>query len=99
MFLSGPIRGSLVALCIVLGVVSVSGCRTHREDSRKVTPEALYKKAHKALDSYDLKGAIKPNEQPPALSLFPEEPRRARLDLINPYYRGGKKEPAPDPAN
>jgi len=99
MFLSAPIRGSLVALCIVLGVVSVSGCRTHREDSRKVTPEALYKKAHKALDSYDFNGAIKTYEQLTARFPFTDEARQARLDLIYAYYRAGEKESATDAAD
>ena len=46
MFRSGLVRGSLVALCVVLLAVSVSGCRTHRgKEDKKVTPEALYKAA------------------------------------------------------
>ena len=58
MFLSGPVRGSVVALCIVL--LAVSGCRSHKErDAKKLSPEALYKKAHKSLESYDFNAAIK----------------------------------------
>jgi outer membrane protein assembly factor BamD len=98
MFLSHPVRGSLVALCIVLGAVSVSGCRTHRED-KKATPEALYKKAHKALDSYDFNGAIKSYEQLTARFPFTDEARQARLDLIYAYYRAGEKESATDAAD
>jgi outer membrane protein assembly factor BamD (BamD/ComL family) len=61
MLLSGPVRGVLLALCVVL--VTLSGCRTHREADKHVTPEALYKKAHKSLESYDFNGAIKAYEQ------------------------------------
>jgi peptidoglycan/LPS O-acetylase OafA/YrhL len=81
MFLVGPVRASVVVLCVVLGLVSVSGCRTHRDD-KKVTPEALYKKAHKALESYDFNGAIKSYEQLTARFPFTDEARQARLDLI-----------------
>ena len=98
MFLSGPLRASLVALCVVLGAVSVSGCRTHRED-KKVTPEALYKKAHKALESYDFNGAIKNYEQLTARFPFTDEARQARLDLIYAYYRAGEGESATDAAD
>jgi len=98
MFLSRPLRASLVALCVVLGAVAVSGCRTHRED-KKVTPEALYKKAHKALESYDFNGAIKSYEQLTARFPFTDEARQARLDLIYAYYRAGEKESATDAAD
>ena len=98
MFLSGPVRGSLVALCVVLLAVSGSGCRTHRED-KKVTPEALYKKAHKALESYDFNGAIKSYEQLTARFPFTDEARQARLDLIYAYYRAGEGESATDAAD
>ena len=98
MFPSGPLRASLVALCVVLAAVSVSGCRTHRED-KKVTPEVLYKKAHKALESYDFNGAIKSYEQLTARFPFTDEARQARLDLIYAYYRAGEKESATDAAD
>jgi outer membrane protein assembly factor BamD len=97
MFLSGPVRGSLVALCIVL--LAVSGCRTHREkEDKKVTPEALYKRAHKSLQSYDFNSAIKAYEQLTARFPFTDEARQARLDLIYAYYRAGEGESATDAA-
>jgi outer membrane protein assembly factor BamD len=99
MSLVGPVRASLVALCVVLGVMSVSGCRTHREDPKKVTPEALYKKAHKSLQAYDFNGAIKTYEQLTARFPFTDEARQARLDLIYAYYRAGEKESATDAAD
>jgi len=97
MLLSGPVRGTLVALCIVL--LAVSGCRTHREkEDKKVTPEALYKKAHKSLQSYDFNSAIKSYEQLTARFPFTDEARQARLDLIYAYYRAGEGESATDAA-
>ncbi len=98
MLLSGPVRASLVALCIVL--LAVSGCRSHKEkEEKKVTPEALYKKAHKSLDNYDFNGAIKTYEQLTARFPFTDEARQARLDLIYAYYRAGENESAIDAAD
>jgi outer membrane protein assembly factor BamD len=97
MFLPGPMRGSVVALCIVL--LAVSGCRAHRErDEKKVTPDILYKKAHKSLVSSDYNSAIKSYEQLTARFPFTDEARQARLDLIYAYYRAGEKESATDAA-
>ena len=97
MFLPGPMRGSVVALCIVL--LAVSGCRSHRErDEKKVTPDILYKKAHKSLESSDYNSAIKSYEQLTARFPFTDEARQARLDLIYAYYRAGEKESATDAA-
>jgi outer membrane protein assembly factor BamD len=97
MFLSRPVRGSLIALCIVL--LGVSGCHTNRaKQEKKVTPEALYKKAHKSLESYDFNGAIKSYEQLTARFPFTDEARQARLDLIYAYYRAGEGESATDAA-
>jgi outer membrane protein assembly factor BamD len=90
-------RASLVALCVVL--LAVSGCRSHREkQAKKVTPEALYKKAHKALDNFDFNGAIKSYEQLTARFPFTDEARQARLDLIYAYYRANEGESATDAA-
>jgi outer membrane protein assembly factor BamD len=97
MFLSAPVRGSLLALCVVL--LALSGCRTHREADKKITPEALYKKAHKALESYDFNGAIKSYEALTARFPFTDEARQARLDLIYAYYRAGEGESATDAAD
>ena len=97
MFLSAPVRGGVVALCIVL--LGLSGCHPHRtKEDKKVTPEALYKKAHKALASYDFNGAIKSYEQLTARFPFTDEARQARLDLVYAYYRAGEKESATDAA-
>ena len=97
MFLSGPVRGSVVALCIV--VLAVAGCRTHRErDEKKQTPDVLYKRARHNLDSNDFNAAIKTYEQLTARFPFADEARQSRLDLIYAYYRAGEGESATDAA-
>jgi outer membrane protein assembly factor BamD len=97
MFRSGPLRASIVALCIVL--LAVSGCKSHRErEDKKATPESLYKKAHKSLDSYDFNTAIKTYETLTARFPFSDEARQGRLDLIYAYYRAGEGESATDAA-
>ena len=58
MSLSGNIRASAVALCLVM--LTVSGCKSHRTRTpQQSSPEALYKKAKKSLDGFDFNGAIK----------------------------------------
>ena len=89
-------RGSTIALCVVL--LALAGCRTHRSDPTKSSPEVLYKKAHKALDSYDFQAAIKGYEQLTARFPFTDQARQARLDLIYAYYRAGEGESATDAA-
>jgi outer membrane protein assembly factor BamD len=97
MFRSGPVRGGMLALCVVL--LAVSGCRSHREkEDKKLTPEILYKKAHKSLDSYDFNGAIKSYELLVSRFPFTDEARQAHLDLIYAYYRAGEGESATDAA-
>jgi len=97
MFLPGPVRGIVVALCIVL--LAVSGCRTHKErEDKKATPASLYKKAHKDLQSNDFSAAIKIYEQLTARFPFTDEARQSRLDLIYAYYRAGERESATDAA-
>jgi len=97
MRLSVPVRGGLVALCIVM--LGLAGCHPHPiKDERKLTPEALYKKAHKSMEAYDFNGAIKGFEALTARFPFTDEARQARLDLIYSYYRAGEKESATDAA-
>jgi outer membrane protein assembly factor BamD len=100
MRLTSVVRAGLVALCVVMLAVSGSGCKAHREkQEKKVTPEALYKKAHKSLENYDFNGAIKTYEQLTARFPFTDEARQARLDLIYAYYRAGEGESATDAAD
>jgi outer membrane protein assembly factor BamD len=99
MFLTGPKRGGVVALCCVLLAISVSGCAAHREKlAKKATPESLYKKAHKELETYSLNAAIKTYESLTARFPFTDEARQARLDIIYAYYRAGEGESATDAA-
>jgi len=98
MSLPGPVRGSLVALCVVL--LAAAGCSSHKvREDKKVTPDALYKKAHKSLNAYDFNSAIKTYEQLTARFPFTDEARQARLDLIYAYYRAGENESATDAAD
>jgi outer membrane protein assembly factor BamD len=98
MRLTSAVRAGLVAWCVV--VLAVSGCKSHREkQEKKLTPAALYKKAHKSLDNYDFNGAIKSYEQLTARFPFTDEARQARLDLIFAYYRAGEGESATDAAD
>ena len=97
MFLPGPVRGSVVALCIVL--LAVAGCRTHRErDEKKASPDVLYKRARHSLNSNDFNAAIKTYEQLTARFPFTDEARQSRLDLIYAYYRADEGESATDAA-
>jgi outer membrane protein assembly factor BamD len=99
MLLTGPVRGAVLALCVVLLALCAGGCSSHRaREDKKATPESLYKKAHKALDNYEFNGAIKTYEQLTARFPFTDEARQARLDLIYAYYRAGESESATDAA-
>jgi len=90
-------RGGVLALCMML--LATAGCRSHRADLTKSSPELLYKKAHKSLMAYDFGSAIKQYEQLTARFPFTDQARQARLDLIYAYYRAGEKESATDAAD
>src|SRR5689334_11703391 len=92
-----PMRGGALALCLLL--LAVAGCRTHRDDLTRSSPEVLYKRAHTALMSYDYNGAIKVYEQLTARFPFTDQARQARIDLIYAYYRAGESESATDAAD
>jgi outer membrane protein assembly factor BamD len=97
MSLSGPVRGTVVALCIAL--FALGGCAHKNRQLQQSSPEVLYKKAKKSLNSYDYNGAIKTYEQLTARFPFTDQARQARLDLIYAYYRAGEKESATDAAD
>lgn len=97
MSVPAPVRGGLIALCMVL--LAVAGCRTHRDDLTKSSPEVIYKRAKTMLSSYDYNGAIKVYEQLTARYPFTDQARQARLDLIYAYYRAGENESATDAAD
>src|SRR5580704_16541013 len=97
MSLIGPVRGTVVALCIAL--LALSGCAHKNRQLQQSSPEVLYKKAKKALDSYDYNQSIKTYEQLTARFPFTDQARQARLDLIYAYYRAGEGESATDAAD
>jgi outer membrane protein assembly factor BamD len=96
MSLTGSMRGTVVALCIAL--FALSGCAHKNRQLQQSSPEVLYKKAKKALDSYDYQSSIKTYEQLTARFPFTDQARQARLDLIYAYYRAGEGESATDAA-
>jgi outer membrane protein assembly factor BamD len=96
MSLTGPVRGTVVALCIAL--LALTGCAHKNRQLAQSSPEVLYKKARKALNSYDYNSSIKTYEQLTARFPFTDQARQARLDLIYAYYRAGEKESATDAA-
>src|SRR3984957_3870372 len=96
MSLTGPVRGTVVALCIAL--LALTGCAHKNRQLQQSSPEVLYKKARKALNSYDYNSSIKTYEQLTARFPFTDQARQARLDLIYAYYRAGEKESATDAA-
>jgi outer membrane protein assembly factor BamD len=97
MSLSSPLRLGVVAVFVGL-LVALAGCKTHRADPKKETPEMLYKKAHHSLESNDFNSAIKIYEALAARFPFTDEARQSRLDLIYAYYRAGEGESATDAA-
>ena len=97
MSVSAPLRGGVLALCVIL--LTVVGCRTHRDDLTKSSPEVLYKRARTSLNSYDYNAAIKAYEALTARFPFTDQARQARLDLIYAYYRAGENESATDAAD
>ena len=88
-------------LCVALAMLS--GCsllHRHREDKlAKASPDALYKIAHKQMNSYDFKSAIKTYEGLTARFPFTDQARQSRLDLIYVYYKEGERESALDAAD
>lgn len=97
MSLTGPVRGTVIALCMAL--LALGGCAHKNRQLQQSSPEVLYKKAKKSLDSFDYGSAIKTYEQLTARFPFTDQARQARLDLIYAYYRAGEKESATDAAD
>ena len=95
MSVSGPLRGVVLALCLVL--MAVPACRSKR-DLMSSSPELIYKRAKQSLDGQDYNNAIKTYEALTARFPFTDQARQARLDLIYAYYRAGEKESAVDAA-
>ncbi len=97
MSVSAPLRGGVLVLCAIL--LAVGGCRSHRDDPTKSSPEVLYKRAKNSLNSYDYNASIKAYEALTARYPFTPQARQARLDLIYAYYRAGEHESATDAAD
>ena len=58
-----PVRGGRGRAVYRPARRSPAAIRTASSDETKSSPEALYKKAHKAMESYDFNGAIKGYER------------------------------------
>ena len=99
MSLSAPVRRTVVALCMALLALSFTGCAHKNRQLQQSSPEVLYKKAKKSLDSYDYNTAIKGFENLTARFPFTDQARQSRLDLIYAYYRAGEGESATDAAD
>jgi len=89
--------GAFASLTLLCGC---SLFHRHREDKlAKATPEQLYTLAHKQLNSYDFKTAIKTYEALTTRFPFTDQARQGRLDLIYVYYKEGERESALDAAD
>jgi outer membrane protein assembly factor BamD len=96
---SGHAYGRTLAVLLLAACVALAGCQ-HRKarDTGKLTPQALYRNAKKALDSNDYELAVRQYEALTSRFPFTDEARQARLDLIYVYYRKGENETATDAA-
>ena len=69
-----------------MALTMLSGCsiwrHRHVDKLAKQGPEGLYKIAHKQLDSYDFKSAIKTYEALTARFPFTDQARQGRLCLL-----------------
>ena len=91
---------SLSALLLAAACVALASCAGHGKvrDSSRYSAEALYRDAHKALNSNDYELAVKEYEALTSRFPFSDQSRQARLDLIYVYYRKGENESATDAA-
>jgi len=96
---SGHAYGRTLVLLLLAACVALAGCQ-HRKarDNSKLTPQALYRNAKRALDSNDYEFAVRQYEALTSRFPFTDEARQARLDLIYVYYRKGEHETATDAA-
>ncbi len=77
--------------------VRLSGCAHKNRQLQQSSPDVLYKKAKKSLDSYDYGTAIKTYEQLTARYPFTDQSRQARLDLTTHITVLAKRRPQPTP--
>jgi outer membrane protein assembly factor BamD len=91
-----PLRGCLIFLA---AITALAGCRSNPDrDFSRQSPQALYERARKSMESQDFNNAIRMYEGLTARYPFAEESRQARLDLIYAYYRAREPESAIDAA-
>lgn len=93
------IRAGRVLLAGMLALALATGCRSHRGEEAKSTPEILYKRAHDSLDNQSFEEAIKTLEALQSRFPFSDPARQARLDLIYAYYKTHATEQAVDAAD
>lgn len=93
------IRVGRVLLAGTLALALATGCRSHRGEEAKSTPEILYKRAHDSLDNQSFAEAIKTLEALQSRFPFSDPARQARLDLIYAYYKTHATEQAVDAAD
>ena len=93
------IQAGRVLLAGMLALALATGCRSHRGEEAKSTPEILYKRAHDSLDNQSFEEAIKTLEALQSRFPFSDPARQARLDLIYAYYKTHATEQAVDAAD
>ncbi|MFO1466889.1 MAG: outer membrane protein assembly factor BamD [Steroidobacteraceae bacterium] len=93
------IQAGRVVLAGMLALALATGCRSHRGEEAKSTPEILYKRAHDSLDNQSFEEAIKTLEALQSRFPFSDPARQARLDLIYAYYKTHATEQAVDAAD
>jgi len=95
----GRALGRTVAVLLLASCIALTGCQSRKlRDNARLTPQALYHNAKKAMDSNDYEFAVKQYEALTSRFPFTDEARQARLDLIYVYYRKDEKETATDAA-
>lgn len=92
-----PLAALLTAVAIV--AAGLGGCTSAREREMMGTPDGLYERAAKSLESGNYDGAVRIYEILEARYPFSEAARQSRLDIMYAYYRKGDKEQAVDAAD
>lgn len=89
------VTAALMAIALLAG-----GCKSMRHhDDANVSPESMYKMAHKYLNEGSYGAAVKTLEGLTARFPFSDPAKQARIDLIYAYYKQREKESAIDAAD
>lgn len=99
MFASASVLARSMALVLCLSCLATTGCNTAAKRKMQANPELLYKAAHREMQNYNYKGAIKLYENLTARFPFTDQARQARIDLIYAYYRNNEADSATDAAD